>query len=172
MQGIGMRMVGVVTMPITVAMGCVLAGCPGSMPVTGDDAPTGQSLFTLITDTDPYQQWAQFPSAQGVIESAAPHGPMAQVFINSVVQEAMGDFTGELPAGAVIVKENLGESSSDKAESLTIMWKVEGFDPDNHNWFWTNVSPQGEVRAEGRVDDCMNCHSGARDNDFVFLHQF
>ena len=153
----------------------VVVGCPGVSPDDMSMAPSSPSaakLFTMITETDPYEAWAQFPEVEGIIESAAPHGPMARIFINSIVEAALNDFTGRLPVGSVIVKENLGESTSEKADALTIMWKVEGFDPGNNDWFWTNVTPSGNVNAEGSIEGCLSCHSGSRDNDFVFVHQF
>ncbi len=139
--------------------------------ITGD-APTGESLFTLITETDPYQDWAQFPGLEDVFESAPPHGPMARAFINAQVEEALISFSGQLPDGAIIVKDSFGESESDETEGLTVMWKVKGFDPDNNDWFWANFSRDGEVKVEGKVGSCVACHGSARGNDFVYLHQF
>jgi hypothetical protein len=97
---------------------------------------------------------------------------MARVFINDKVEDALDDFTGSLPDGAIIVKENLGASSSDKVDALTIMWKVKGHDSGNNDWFWANIKPDGMINAAGSVSGCINCHSSVRDNDFVFLHQF
>jgi hypothetical protein len=142
------------------------------MQMPADD-PTAAKLFTMITETDPFQDWARFPEAQGLIESAAPHGPFARVWINGPVEDVvLTGLGGNLPDGSIIVKENLGESTSEKADAWTIMWKVSGYDPDNNDWFWANVTPDGDVNAEGRVEGCITCHGGARENDFVFLHQF
>lgn len=153
----------------------VLAGCPASVaPPAQDDGetPTAAELFTLITETDPYEQWAQFPGSEGTIDSAPPHGPMARVFINALVEQGMQAFDGELPDGAIIVKERIGSAEGDTASALNIMWKVTGFDPNNNDWFWADVSPSGEVNAEGKIAGCSACHSGVRANDYVFLHQF
>lgn len=141
---------------------------PEMVPAT----PSGSDLFVLITQADPYQDWTQFPDKQGIVPSSFPHGPMARIFINGQVVEALSNFTGTLSDGAIIVKENIGESEADKADALTIMWKVPGFDPENGDWFWANISPEGEVAAEGKLASCISCHNGARDNDFVFVHQF
>ena len=141
---------------------------PGGMPTS----PTASELFTLITQTDPFQQWAQFPDRQGTQPSALPHGPMSRVFANDTVMDALNNFTGALPAGAIIVKENVGDSSQVTEAVLTVMWTVSGFDPENSDWFWANLSTQGDVRAEGRVQGCISCDGGMRANDFVFVHQF
>lgn len=137
------------------------------------DPPTmGEDLFRRITETDPFENWTRFPDAQGILVSNPPHGPMSEVFINDVVEAALGDFTGALPADAIIVKRNIGEDPQITEAKLTVMWKVPDFDPDNNDWFWANISPDGEIAAEGKVAGCMGCHGGARANDFVFVHQF
>ena len=153
----------------------LVSGCPmTAVPPAGGDrtSPAAAELFSLITASDPYEQWARFPGFEGTFESAAPHGPRARVFINEKVEQAMLAFDGTLPDGAIIVKENIGASEGDKAEALTVMWKVSGFDPNNNDWFWANISSSGEVNAEGQVVGCMSCHGGAQANDYVFMHQF
>jgi len=150
-------------------------GCPlGQINDTGGSGttPTAAALFSQISQTDPYTAWDQFPEAKGVIASATPHGPMARVFINDKVNAALSNFDGALPDGSVIVKENIGASSTDKAENLTIMWKVAGFNPDAGDWFWAMITPEGSVLAEGAIASCIGCHGGARANDYVFLHAF
>lgn len=157
------------------SFGALAVGGCTNLPVadpTGASTPTGAKLFTRITQDDPYQQWAQFPDRQGTLPSAPPHGPMSRVFINGAVESALAGFNGALPAGSVIVKENVGTSPQVTEAVLTVMWKVTGFDPDNNDWFWTNMTPNGQIVAEGRVQTCAACHGGARANDFVFVHQF
>jgi hypothetical protein len=152
----------------------VVAGCP-AVPGAGDaleDSPTGAKLFTRIMQDDPYQDWAQFPDYEGTLPSALPHGPMSRVFINGEVESALTNFDGALPDGSIIVKENVGTSPDVTETALTVMWKVQGFDPENNDWFWANMSLEGQIMAEGRVQSCAACHGGARGNDFVFVHQF
>ncbi len=120
---------------------------------------------------DPYLQWAQFSAYQGTLPTALPHGPMSQVFINTVVESALENFDGSLPDGSIIVKENVGTNSEVTEAAITVMWKVMGFDPDNNDWFWANMTPEGRIVSEGKVAACAACHSGARANDFVFVHE-
>lgn len=152
------------------AGGCIRVTMPPDS--SGSDSPTGEQLFTMITETDPYQQWAQFPDRQGTLPSVLPHGPMSRVFINSEVESALTDFAGELPQGSIIVKENVGTSPDVTEAALTVMWKVPGFDPVNNDWFGANFAPDGEVVAAGKVQGCAVCHGGVRDNDFIFVHRF
>ena len=142
----------------------------------GDDtmmpaAPTGEALFTLITQPTPFSQWDPFPDRQGTQASALPHGPMSNVFINDTVASALSNFTGQLPDGSIIVKENVGTDPSVTEAKLTVMWKVSGFDPDNNDWFWANMSPTGQINAEGKIQGCTGCHGAQKANDFVFVQQ-
>jgi hypothetical protein len=160
-----------------VALGimAMVAGCPAApTPQTRRDRPmpSGAELARVIMQTDPYDQWAQFPEAQGTMASAFPHGPMARTFINGVMATALTDLAGSAPDGAIIVKENLGDSTAPLFNQLTLMWKVTGFNPDGGDWFWATFSTGGEVVAEGILNDCLSCHRGAESNDFIFLHRF
>lgn len=151
-----------------------MTGCP-AMPGSdelADDTPTGAKLFARITEENPYQNWAQFPDRQGAFPSVLPHGPMSQVFINSVVEGALDSFDGALPSDSIIVKENMGTSPDVTEAELTVMWRVDGFDPGNNDWFWANMTREGTIVSEGRVATCVACHARSRANDFVFVHPF
>lgn len=145
--------------------------CQGNGNTMTPAAPTGEALFALITQPTPFNQWGQFPDRQGTLPSALPHGPMSNVFINATLASALSNFTGRLPDGSIIVKENVGTDPSVTEATLTVMWKVSGFDPDNNDWFWANMSPTGQISAEGMVQACAACHGAARLNDFVFVQQ-
>jgi len=134
--------------------------------------PTGQELFSMISQPIPFEQWVEFPDRRGTLPSVLPHGPMSRVFINDKVQAALATFSGQLPDGSIIVKENVGTDPSVTEAKLTVMWKVAGFDSANNDWFWANITAGGQVMAEGKVQTCAACHGGARSNDFVFSHQF
>lgn len=146
------------------------ASCDTMAP-QGSPTPSGSELATLILQTDPFDQWGQFPDASGTIQSNPPHGPMSRVFINDTLAKALNNFTGRLPAGSIIVKENMGTSTLVTEAKLTVMWKVAGFDTANNDWFWANLTPEGDVVVEGKVSSCTACHGGARANDFVFVQK-
>ena len=159
---------------LTILIAAATSGmnCQGSGSTMMPGGPTGDALFTLITQPTPFNQWAQFSDRQGTQASVLPHGPMSNVFINDTVASALSNFTGQLPNGSIIVKENVGTDPAVTEAKLTVMWKVSGFDPDNNDWFWANMSPSGQISAEGKVLGCVVCHGGAKANDFVFVHQF
>ena len=157
-----------------------VSGCP-TMPVpdtsgdtgdAGESTPSAAALFTMISQTDPFQQWGEFPDRTGTQSSVLPHGPRSRVFINASVEAALASFEGQLPDGSIIVKENVGTSPEVTEAVLTVMWKVAGFDPENNDWFWANMMSDGQIVAEGKVQGCTACHGGARSNDFIFVQQF
>jgi len=147
------------------------AGCPFA-PDFGDQNVSGEAVARRILDDDPYTEWGQFPTAEGFVDAGFPHGPETRVFINDVLLESLGMPKEAFPDGSMIVKEN-DEQDVDVfglSNTLDVMWKVEGYNPQNNDWFWTNLTRDGEVNFEGRVQVCIRCHDGARDNDFIFLY--
>jgi len=70
-----------------------------------------------------------------------------------------------MPNGAIIVKENY--TPDQVFELVTVMYKVQGYNPDNNDWFWAKIKIDGSVDAEGQVRGCQSCHGHGKDNDFV-----
>ncbi len=114
-----------------------------------------------------------------------PHG--------AILQNIEGTVTIGPDTGVVIVKRNYGgegvsiESvASDSAKYLkavTVMFKREGYDPDNQDWFWVKYKPDGSLHTNpkgmslaGRVakmnppKGCIACHAAAPGGDYVFTH--
>ena len=62
------------------------------------------------------------------------------------------------------------------------MKKVQGYDPENADWFWVKFGPKGDVMknpkdmylagrvAKGMPKGCIACHSDADGNDFLFIN--
>ncbi len=112
-------------------------------------------------------------------EGTDPHG-MVLVTLESTI-EVNGD------EGAVIIKRNYGGTgvsieavSNDPEQYLmatTVMFKRDGFDPQNNDWFWAKYlpdgsydkSPDGQALA-GSPTGCISCHNQAPGNDMVYLH--
>ena len=51
------------------------------------------------------------------------------------------------------------------------MYKVDGYDADNNDWWWMKRLADGTVEAEGQAAGCINCHGGQRANDFIWTSQ-
>lgn len=72
-----------------------------------------------------------------------------------------------MPNGAIIVKENF--TADGTLDLVTVMFKADGFNPDNNDWFWAKVKANGEVDAAGQLQGCQACHGARRDNDFIWI---
>lgn len=90
----------------------------------------------------------------------------------------------------VLIKRNYGgEGVSKQAvaneprkwlKAVTVMYKRDGYDPDDKDWFWVKYSPSGEVLknpkgmslagmvGKGANAGCIACHKAAPGGDFVF----
>lgn len=110
--------------------------------------------------------WELWPGKGRYFEGGEPHGARFTTYLNEPALEALNNHEGEMPDGAIIVKQNF---TPDIVFDLnTIMYKVEGFDPENNDWFWAKIGARGDVQAEGRIAGCQTCHGGVKDNDFIF----
>lgn len=128
-------------------------------------SPDADALWKRIAIDDPYTQWGQFPDHEGMQEGNAPHGQWHEVYINDqtgIPGHPKGD-------GSVIVKENYGAEKTLKA--ITVMYKVEGYNPAAGDWFWAKYGPKGEVLVSGRPNGCIACHTASRDNDFIMVSE-
>ncbi|UYG09329.1 cytochrome P460 family protein [Halomonas sp. M4R1S46] len=103
-----------------------------------------------------------------------------------------GEVTVDGTTGPVIVKRNYGGEGASKETvwnapddylgAVTVMFKREGYDPDNSDWFWVKYLPSGELDsnpagvplagrvAKGMDQGCIACHAGAPGGDMVFGH--
>ena len=73
------------------------------------------------------------------------------------------------PHGSIIVKENM--NADREVTGITVMAKVNGYDPESVDWFWAAYTPDGSSRAAGKLGGCIGCHEGMADNDFVIIRQ-
>ena len=141
----------------------------------------GQALTDYILTTNPYQEWGSWTPDRwsdfgGYLVSSEPHGATVRIFVNDIAREAVAakDFDGVLPPGSLIVKENyMGtvEEPGDVA-ALTVMYKVEGFDPAGNDWFWLKTDLAGTVDVEGAVAMCSTCHAQQGNADYLLRYAF
>lgn len=127
--------------------------------------PDPEALWNRIAVDDPYTEWGQFPDHRGMQEGNAPHGQWHIVYVN----EQAGSAGHPKDDGAVIVKENFGEGKT--LNAITVMYKVDGYNPAAGDWFWVKYGPKGEVLVSGRPQGCISCHTAARDNDFIMTSE-
>ena len=140
----------------------LLAAC-ASLGSEQDQSMAG----VLRREMQGYQEWAQFAGFPGIQESKSrAHGKFVATYINSIAAQ---DPAG-VPFGSILVKENFSANDRATLESTTVMQRIEGYDPDNHDWFWARFTAGGELTHSGQVAMCADCHFDAGDDDFVFLN--
>lgn len=129
-------------------------------------APTSAAVWEHLQEENYDQTWDLWPGTDELYVGSEPHGMLLSTYVNDAARQAISAKTGTMPEGAIVVKENYMPDTT--FDAITVMYKVDGYNPENSDWFWLKVSPTGVVDAEGRVEGCQNCHSAAADNDFLF----
>lgn len=101
-----------------------------------------------------------------MMKGSSPHGDYIVTHINDVAAQ-----NPEAPGfGSVIVKENFDSEDRGSLNGITVMKRVEGYDPENGDWYWARYSPSGDLTHAGKVAFCSDCHFDAGNDDFVFLN--
>lgn len=125
------------------------------------------SLWTHITQVSPYQEWGFWPDHQGMQPGRAPHGPLHKVYVNS---RGLASSKPPVQYGSIAVKENYGKDRVLKA--ITVMYKIEGYNSGDGDWFWAKYSPDGKADKFGKPQGCIGCHGTRAGNDFILVHEF
>ena len=135
--------------------------------IQGKETPVDtRELWKLITVENPYQSYPSWPGKEGFYDSTMPPGNMLKLYVNDLALETILYKKGAFPDGSLLIKENYTEEK--KLFLITVMYKVKGFNPPGHDWYWIKYRPDGEARLEGKADPCINCHIGVANNDYVF----
>ncbi|MGQ0816319.1 MAG: cytochrome P460 family protein [Gemmatimonadota bacterium] len=164
---------------VTVAVGCtVVLGCdagrqaetpPADTAALGAPATSAVSIDTTAEglwaglQQANYTSWPLWPGKEKFYKGQEPHGALLITYVNDLAQDAITNGAAQMPAGAIIVKENYGPDR--KLMGATVMEKVPGYDPNNRDWFWAKYTPDGKAEMSGRVDMCYSCHKGAEQYD-------
>lgn len=135
--------------------------------------PVAAELWEQISGANDYKSW---PLLAGTTErqiSNAPHGDLATIYYSG--QDANAPSSGD-----ILVKE-LWVGEEVEPQALTVMLKLEQFDPDNADWFYAkylldgtlDTTPSG-VPLAGAMEPapgaaCRGCHRGAPEGDFQWL---
>ena len=142
-----------------------VVACSSSEP----DLPEANAtdLWNFLQEIDYQTEWDLWPGTTERFAGQEPHGALHTVYANDNALQAVSDKAGRLPNGAIVVKDNFTpEGIYDVA---TIMYKVDGFDSENNDWFWAMVDAEGEVRREGKVEGCNACHGTQAENDYIWI---
>ncbi len=134
-----------------------------------------EELWAYLTSQDmpytSYQYWPD-PSREGFYQGADPHGAILRTFVNDMAFSVAGNFPGQMPYRSIIVKENYPPDDQENMAALTVMYKVEGYNPEGGDWFWARYAPDGTVDKAGAVEGCINCHRQPGNYDYVLSWDF
>ena len=139
----------------------LFVGC-GNDEGKSEDEKTAEDIWQEIQG---YSNWGQALDWSGVKASLdGTHGNFVQIWLN---QEALPSFedstSANLPYGSISVKEGYSSSDGTSINTITVMKKIEGFDPDHGDWFWASFDPNGDVNKAGSISSCYNCHASGTD---------
>ena len=125
-------------------------------------------LWSFITETSPYNEWAFWPDYEGYQPGNSPHGAILRVYVDEHgIMNIADKMKSSMDNGVIIVKENFMPDTT--LAALTVMYKVKGFNPEVGDWFWAKYDPDGTVVASGTPAGCIGCHGGkAAGNDYLF----
>lgn len=148
----------------------------GSRGGTAQPTRTFEAKFWNYLQDTHYTNWAPAPGQkEGHYPGQSPHGAFLKMYLN---RKAIAN-PKNMPHGSIIVKENFGKDGK-TLMAVTVMYRVEGYDPQNNDWYWVKYKPDGSValtppdkgskRIAGRFKSCIECHSGSDGNDFAFFN--
>ncbi len=154
----------------------------GAMPQPVVDNTFEGRFWRYLTNSPfRYDEWAPFAGRSDITyKGQSPHGAYVKVIANKMARQN----PHKLPYGSILVKENYAADSKTLL-AITVMYRTRGangqpWDPENRDWYYVKYAPTGQVassppemgskRLAGRVQSCIDCHSGAGAKDFVFLN--
>ncbi len=139
----------------------------GTMGFAEMPGPEPDALWQYITEESPYTKWGFWPDHQGMQKGRAPHGPLHKVYVND---RGLKSSHPPVQYGSITVKENYGKDK--KLKAITVMYKINAYNPEAGDWFWAKYSPAGKVDKYGKPKGCVGCHGTRAKNDFITVHEF
>lgn len=146
----------------------VLLGCVGTTETKLEPKAEGKPLYDYISKENNYKNWNKWPGKGELYPRSpgSPHGDFLTTYVSDNAFSAIQSKKGILPDESIIVKENYDANKT--LAALTVMYKEDGYDPGNNDWFWAKYGTDGSVQAEGKVKACIDCHSQKKDSDYTF----
>lgn len=121
---------------------------------------TVEGLWAHLEEEAYRDNWQMWPGKDRLYPGTEPHGMLLTTYANQTAYEALlNGQVADLPPGSIIVKENwMPDSTFDAA---TVMYRVEGYNPDHQDWLFAKYNAEGEPDAFGRAPMCQACHQSA-----------
>ena len=133
---------------------------PYRVPLTLSGACTYSGTTTIQSGSLSIQP---NPPAPGTYPHATPS---IHVYVNSLADETITQKRKVFPAGAVIVKEKLGDDGAVTGVGGMVK-RAAGFDPKNGDWEYF-YSDKASGFSIGRLQNCADCHGNVKETDYVF----
>jgi len=121
---------------------------------------TGAAVWSYLQQANYQENWQTWPDKGELYEGQEPHGMLLTTYLNEAAYQALTGEAAMMPADAIIVKENYMPDST--LAAITVMYKVEGFNPDHNDWFFSKHLPSGDLdmapngmAMEGRVPEAI-----------------
>lgn len=126
-----------------------------------------EERFWVYLQANNYRNWSAGPSAStGFLPtSRGGHDSFTKLYMN---RTAAGS-SQNLPVRSVIVAENFDRQKT--LQSISVMYRAKDFSKKSKNWYWVEYDPVGTAKTSGVAKSCIQCHSKASGNDFVFFNQ-
>jgi hypothetical protein len=99
-----------------------------------------------------------------------PHShKYVHVYVSPNGKAAMQSQSGIFPEGTIVLKEKFSDATGTNTELFTGMVKREaGYNPECGDWeFFTLPGDASKISQRGKIENCMECHVGYKDSDFV-----
>lgn len=128
--------------------------------------PDATGLWKQLQEKEYRKNWELWPGKGEKYEGTEPHGRLLTTYLNPPAARAVEQRAGQMPAGAVIVKENYMPDG--ELDAVTTMHKVQGFNPEHGDWYFAKFDPSGKAQQQGKVEGCIACHSTVSGNDYIF----
>ncbi|MEX1000236.1 MAG: cytochrome P460 family protein [Thermodesulfobacteriota bacterium] len=127
------------------------------------------NLWSEIQDAKYQENWKIWPGKGKMYKGTHPHGAFLSTYVNDTAYKAVQKKEKELPYGSIIIKENYMPNK--KLGAITVMQRIEGFNPDAGDWFWVKFAPNGKpmtmdmngmaMTLAGKVPGCIGCHQAS-----------
>jgi hypothetical protein len=152
----------------TAGSGTSESGTTAGGPGFGSEEDVSMAA-TIWTEIQGYDQWAAPPDRDGLIEGSQPHGSWQRWYHNEVA---------DLADGYVVVKVNFTDMM-ETFDAVTVMKKIDGYDPDTKDWFYAKYMadgtlfengdgiPMAGLVGKGGAMGCIPCHAAAGGDDYL-----
>lgn len=136
----------------------------GGSDISAEDQALAEGIWDEISG---YDSWGQLAPWEGIQPSDDVHGESVQIWANGAAEATVAAAAGgDMPDGAITVKEGYGDASGSSVNAITVMKKIAGYDSANGDWFYARYTADGTVTMAGAsaVSSCAGCHLSGQDS--------